>query len=389
MKALAQRVSQAVARLWHAAWQRVTSVVKPLAARLRLTGLAGWQRVALVVGLAILLVGVGAMAATARVSGTNDRILHGVRVDGVDLGGMNREQAIRALSAHADQVLHRTIMVCGTVNGHRRHWTVTPAALGQSAGVSRAVETALAGPRLSWVANTWHRVSGQSVNLRVPLPYHADNARVVAYVHNIARQLDVAPVNAGIVLVGGSIAMHHAHTGWVVDEAAGVRSLTAAVSGSQGTQTVQLRVVRALPKVADRQLGRTVGVDLSSNRLTLWNGFKVLRTYSVATAKPGFTTPRGSWKVVSKVMFPTWHNPAPNGWGSGEPLVIPPGPGNPLGTRALNLSAPAIRIHGTPSDYSIGHYASHGCIRMHMPDVEALYPLVPVGTPVLIHGTRG
>jgi len=161
------------------------------------------------------------------------------------------------------------------------------------------------------------------------------------------------------------------------------------VSSGSGPQTVQLRVTRAAPTVSDHQLGRTVGVDLSTNRLTLWNGFKVLRTYPVATAKPGFTTPRGSWKVMSKVMFPTWHNPAPNGWGAGEPLVIGPGPRNPLGTRALNLNAPAIRIHGTPSDYSIGHYASHGCIRMHMPDVEALYPLVPVGTPVLIHGTRG
>jgi lipoprotein-anchoring transpeptidase ErfK/SrfK len=67
-----------------------------------------------------------------------------------------------------------------------------------------------------------------------------------------------------------------------------------------------------------------------------------------------------------------------------EPARIGPGPRNPLGTRALNLSAPGIRIHGTPAARSIGYSVSHGCIRMRMPDVEALYPLVPQAAPVFI-----
>ena len=63
---------------------------------------------------------------------------------------------------------------------------------------------------------------------------------------------------------------------------------------------------------------------------------------------------------------PTWHNPAVNGWGSGEPAVIPGGPGNPMGPRAIYITAPGlIRIHGTSDEASIGRYASHGCIRMH------------------------
>ena len=68
------------------------------------------------------------------------------------------------------------------------------------------------------------------------------------------------------------------------------------------------------------------------------------------------------------------------------PQTIPPGPANPLGLRALPLSAPGILIHGTPEDSSIGHWASHGCIRMHEADVLALYPLVPVGTKVIVYG---
>jgi len=87
---------------------------------------------------------------------------------------------------------------------------------------------------------------------------------------------------------------------------------------------------------------------------------------------------------VQKRYRPTWSNPAPNGWGKGMPASIPPGPSNPLGTRALNLNASGIRIHGTNKDGSIGRAASHGCMRMHRWDIEDLYERVEVGTPVLI-----
>jgi len=66
------------------------------------------------------------------------------------------------------------------------------------------------------------------------------------------------------------------------------------------------------------------------------------------------------------------------------PASIPPGPGNPLGTRAMYLNAPGIRIHGTWSSSSIGTAASHGCIRMLIADSEQLYPLVPIGTTVIV-----
>ncbi|MFI5053916.1 MAG: L,D-transpeptidase, partial [Acidimicrobiia bacterium] len=107
-------------------------------------------------------------------------------------------------------------------------------------------------------------------------------------------------------------------------------------------------------------------------------------TYPVATAMPGYVTPPGHWKIINKVENPTWYNPAPTTWGAGMPASIPPGYGNPLGTRALYLNAPGIRIHGTYETSSIGTHASHGCIRMLIPDVEQLYPLVPIGSNVII-----
>ncbi len=111
---------------------------------------------------------------------------------------------------------------------------------------------------------------------------------------------------------------------------------------------------------------------------------RLKRTDSVGTGQPIFPTPPGHFEIITKEVNPTWINPARDTWGKNEPAEIPPGPGNPLGTRAMALSAPGILIHGTPEDWSIGHAASHGCIRMHMWEAEQLFTLVSVGTPVII-----
>ena len=131
-------------------------------------------------------------------------------------------------------------------------------------------------------------------------------------------------------------------------------------------------------------LGKTIVVDISDNTLVLYDGTAVEEEYRVATGAPGFPTPIGTFEVVRKAEDPTWVNPDPLGWGNDYPASIPPGPGNPLGTRAMYLDAPGIRIHGTYNESSIGTFASHGCVRMTIADSEALYELVPVGTIVYI-----
>ena len=102
------------------------------------------------------------------------------------------------------------------------------------------------------------------------------------------------------------------------------------------------------------KLGKTIEVNLSTNRLTFYDGLKVRKVYPVATGQPSFPTPQGTWEVVYKRVNPTWTNPAKDGWGADMPASIPPGPGNPLGTRAMSLNASGILIHGTYASYSIG-----------------------------------
>ena len=128
----------------------------------------------------------------------------------------------------------------------------------------------------------------------------------------------------------------------------------------------------------------TVTVEGIENAATseLYQGAKLMRKFGVATGQSVYPTPTGSFQIVDMQLNPWWR-PPDSDWAKGlDP--IPPGPGNPLGTRWMGLDAPGVGIHGTPDDASIGYSASHGCIRMHIPDAEWLFQHVKLGTPVVI-----
>lgn len=119
----------------------------------------------------------------------------------------------------------------------------------------------------------------------------------------------------------------------------------------------------------------SVLVEKHSNRLTLLADAKNVKTYRVATGVEG-STPEGTFKIVNKLKDPTWFH---------EGAVVPPdSPENILGTRWLGFDSRGYGIHGTALPQTIGTQASKGCIRMHNPDVEELYMLLPVGTEVTI-----
>jgi lipoprotein-anchoring transpeptidase ErfK/SrfK len=342
-------------------------------------GLPGWQRVAVIVGLVVLLLAVGTAAASARVSASSGRILTGVQVGGVDVGGMTRAEAVAAVEVTTRPKLRRGVSV---VAGGKR-WPVTPAGLGRGAAVEQAVDQAVAGPDLSWMSGFWHRLTGRPVAHAVDVRYSDDEQKVERFVKALVPKLAVAPTDASINLVDGRVVRQKARDGRALDVETSTRALVKALRGTKRTVKLVTRPVD--PKVTEDKLGKTIEINLSSNRLTFYEGLKVRKTYPVATGQPSFPTPQGTWEVVNKRVNPTWTNPDPEGWGKGMPKSIPPGPGNPLGTRALSTSASGILIHGTYASGSIGTYASHGCIRMFLSDVEALFPQVPLGTPVLIH----
>jgi lipoprotein-anchoring transpeptidase ErfK/SrfK len=135
--------------------------------------------------------------------------------------------------------------------------------------------------------------------------------------------------------------------------------------------------------VTEADLGHAIVIKRGSNQLLFYTGDKLKRTFRVATGQSSYPTPVGTFEIVTMQRNPWWVPPQGSAWAEGA-KPIPPGPGNPLGTRWMGISAPYVGIHGTPDAASIGYSASHGCIRMLIPQVEWLFERVEVGTPVFI-----
>ena len=160
---------------------------------------------------------------------------------------------------------------------------------------------------------------------------------MAGFVRALAPKLAVAPTNASVKLVDGKVVKQKAKNGRVLDVKASTRALAKGLRGN--ARKVKLVTRPVAPEITNDKLGKTIEINLSTNRLTFYDGLKVRKVYRVATGQPSFPTPQGTWEVVYKRVNPTWTNPAPDGWGADMPKSIPPGPGNPLGTRAMSLNA--------------------------------------------------
>ena len=115
----------------------------------------------------------------------------------------------------------------------------------------------------------------------------------------------------------------------------------------------------------------------------------VVHTYPVSIGRMDWATPLGNTRVIRKTKNPTWRPPKSiiserATEGEALPRVVPPGPDNPLGKFALRLGLPGYLIHGTNKPYGVGMRATHGCVRLYPEDIEQLYRMVPIGTPVAL-----
>lgn len=119
-----------------------------------------------------------------------------------------------------------------------------------------------------------------------------------------------------------------------------------------------------------------IEINIPSRILTVYNDNVFLKEYPIAVGKPSFDSPIGHYQVISKEVDPVWRP-------KGKKEVLP-GPNNPLGPRWIGFFS-EYGIHGNNNDKSIGTFASKGCIRMHNYDVEELYDMVEIGTPVDIY----
>ena len=341
---------------------------------------------AVVAASVLVAAGGGAYAAYRYEQDRADVILPGVRVAGVEVGEMTRREAMRSVRAAAGERLERTL----TIRVDDRVWKVTPAELGERAAVASAVDEALAvNTTLGTFDRFWHRVRDEPVSVEVDLAFRMGGDAVDELAAEIAAEVLEPWVNASITLAPGDdeLVFNRAVPGTKLPAAEAADAIATAIA--DGSRRVDLQTVRVPAKTTARSMGPTIVVDVSTNRIHLYEGFDRVESWDVATAKPGWITPTGVWNIWDMRENPTWYNPALDTWGASLPAIVPGGPSNPMGTRAIYIDAPGlIRIHGTTSPPSIGRYASHGCIRMRNEEIERLFEMIPVGAKVVIVGHR-
>ena len=300
----------------------------------------------------------------------------GTVIAGEPVGGMTADQAGARLEEVLVRPLHRSILLrAGTVER-----SVSPWDLGLRMDVSASVRSAFDGHRSAPLPKrVWDLLTGKGDS--VEAGPELDRAVLEESVRAIAAEVDREPQDARLDVSDGWVTVVPAQEGYRLDVAAAIDHLAATVQPD--AEPVELPVETLVPAVGTETLSSVVLVRRGERRLYHYVNGEIARAYPVAVGKQGHSTPSGVFEVTAKRRNPTWVNPG-SAWARAMPRVIGPGPSNPLGTRAINISSPGIRIHGTAAVSSIGTAASHGCIRMLRSHVEELFEVVEVGNRVVI-----
>jgi lipoprotein-anchoring transpeptidase ErfK/SrfK len=332
---------------------------------------------------ALLMAGAGAVYAYDQSHA--DKIGKDVKVGGVDVSGLTPEQAKAKLRSTVLEPLSEPVVV--RARGHR--YTLTPRSARVSVDIDRSVAAALAKSRSgNVVERTWRGVRGEAVGATVPLDIAYSKRGVDRVVRRVQRHIDKNAVDASVDLPHGSVKPIPAKDGRRLRVRRLERDVKATLLATSGQKIVRARIATVKPKVTTADLAdkypAVVMVNRSAFQLTLYRHLKPVKTYPIAVGQVGLETPAGLYNVENKAVNPAWTVPNSAWAGSLAGRVIPGGvPENPLKARWLGIYAGA-GIHGTDAVGSIGSAASHGCIRMRIPDVIELYDEVPVHSPVYI-----
>jgi lipoprotein-anchoring transpeptidase ErfK/SrfK len=142
---------------------------------------------------------------------------------------------------------------------------------------------------------------------------------------------------------------------------------------------VLMAVAEALAQENQTGATRRVVVSIPDRKLAVVESGRVVKIFSTAVGAPESPSPSGVFEIINSIPDPTWYT---------KGKVIGPGPANPLGPHWLGLSLKGYGIHGTSTPESIGHNASHGCIRLRNSDIRELARMVKVGDQVELYGNR-
>jgi lipoprotein-anchoring transpeptidase ErfK/SrfK len=301
------------------------------------------------------------------------RIAAGVTAAGTDVSGLTLAEAAGKLYNTFGFAVGRPLST--HVAGHKL--AVNPGDLGFVYDVNKTARRAY---------NAGLKPHTEPVDVALFVTF--DAAKVTAYASKVAGDIKRDPRDARVDIKLKRIGKVASKDGRAIDATALATSVGAALSDPAKERILEpkLKVVR--PKVTTAGLSKAYGtivtIDRGNFKLRLFKNLKLSKTYGVAVGMPAYPTPTGRFSIANKAVNPAWTAPnSPWAGAYANETVAGGSAENPLKARWMGI-ADGVGIHGTGAPGSIGSRASHGCIRMTVPDVIDLYPRVPVGTPVLI-----
>jgi len=332
----------------------------------------------------VVLIAFGAAGAYAYDSSQKDKIAEGVRIAGVDVGGLDEEEAAVLVRERLLAPLRHSLRV--SFDGES--WELPGAKLKVRAEVEEAVEEAIAESRGGGLPGRLVRyVTGGEVEESISPQVTYSGQAINKFVRRVAEEINREPQNADVEPSAESLEVVAGELGRKLRDNLLTKDLNDAVLNATAPHTIVARVHATKPEVTKQEVAAEypsyLTLDRGSYTLRLWEGLKLAKTYTVAVGQEGLETPEGLYSIQEKQENPTWNVPESDWAGSLAGQSIPPGPSNPIKARWMGIYEGA-GIHGTEETASLGSAASHGCVRMSIADVEELYDRVEVGTPIYI-----
>ena len=348
------------------------------------------RRLLIATGIALTLVGVAGSAGGAYAyfwdRSNADLITPGITIAGVDVGGLRAAQARALLDTRLVRPLQRPLRV----ERGSHSFVVRPARAGLRVDVSRMVAKAIEISRHGGLADRLLReLRDRHMHDSVPLHAALSQASLGTFVDRVARVVDRPARSARVVpeVTATTLRVVPSHDGVAVQRAQLRSALAVGLLRAGGPRTLPVPTRVVHPRWSTATLARRYPTFLVVSRetftLRLFKHLKLARTFRIAVGRAGLETPSGLYAIDDKQINPSWHVPKSAWAGDLAGRIIPPGPEDPIKARWMGFWNGA-GIHGTEDTSSIGSAASHGCIRMTIPDVEALYELVPLHTPIYV-----
>ena len=310
--------------------------------------IGGWELRVITIVLAVLalVLAAAAVGAYAYDSSHKDQIADGVKIGGVDVGGLDRQQAAQRVQRRLVAPLHQSVKVkLGSET-----YSLPAGKLKIRANVNGMVDEAISDSQ-SWgvPARVVRYVTGGSVDDTVQPEVSYSHAAVRDFVQSVSKKVDRDPQDASVSPGGDSLNVVPAQNGRTLKQDKLVTSVETAIQNGGRNKFVNAHVVLRKPQVSSSQVASKpvyLTLDRASFTLRLWQDLKETKSYSVAVGQTGLETPAGLYHIQDKQVNPPGMSPTRPGREPRQPDLIPPGPEDPIKARWLGIFAGA-GIHGT------------------------------------------